>query len=88
MAHVHDEGWVYLSRWPKFGQVCLLSKCHHLKVKPIVLISHVSAIVGSLTTLKPSNANVGPINLTNGHYETTNFWLVFATCHLNNYWIL
>jgi hypothetical protein len=87
MAHVHDEGWVYLSNWPKFGQVCLRGRCHHLKVKPTVLISYVAAIVGSLTTLKPSNANVGPKKLANG-LQTTNFWLVFVTCDLNNYWIL
>jgi hypothetical protein len=66
MAHVHNEGWVYLFNWPKFGQVCLCGRCHHLKVKPTILISYVAAIVGSLTTLTLSNAIVGPKKLTNG----------------------
>ncbi len=71
------DAWVYLFNWPKFGQVCLRGKCHHLKVKPIVLISYVSTIVRSLTTLRLSNANVGPKKLANG-LQNNNFLVSFC----------
>jgi hypothetical protein len=87
MALVHDEGWVYLSSWPKFGQVCLRGRYHHLKVKPIILFSYVATIVRSLTTLRASNVNIGPKKLANG-LQNNNFLVSFVTFHLNNYWIL